>query len=183
VRLISAAVLLVALALPAAASAAPFPDNLLAPESACPGQGLGNAPAAKQARTMLCLTNYARQRKGLGPLRTAKPLARAAVHKSADILACDEFDHEACGREFTYWMQRFGYIGQGCWAAGENIAYGTGPLGTPRSIFRSWLHSTGHRENILGKYTQIGIALRVGTLEGNAGAHVWTQDFGSHACG
>ena len=37
--------------------------------------------------------------------------------------------------------------------------------------------STGHRENILGRYRQIGIALRVGGLEGVPGAHVWTQDF------
>jgi hypothetical protein len=34
-------------------------------------------------------------------------------------------------------------------------------------------------ENILGPYEEIGIGLRVGGLEGNAGAHVWAQDFGA----
>ena len=37
-----------------------------------------------------------------------------------------------------------------------------------RSIFRSWMHSPGHRENILGPYEEIGIGLRIGRLEGNA---------------
>jgi uncharacterized protein YkwD len=158
-------------ALPAGADAAP---RLLAPASSCPGQVGADAPPAAQERAMLCLTNFARQAAGRGQLAPAKPLWRAAARKSADILSCDEFSHEACGRDFSYWIQRFG----NCGAAAENIAWGTGPLGTVRAIFRAWMHSPGHRENILGPYTQTGISLRVGDLEGNGGAHVWTQDFG-----
>jgi uncharacterized protein YkwD len=108
-------------------------------------------------------------------------LVLVLAHKSADILACDEFSHEACGREFSYWMQRFGYL-HGCWSAGENIAYGTGPLDSVRSVFVDWMHSSGHRANILGEFREIGIGRRVGTLEENPGAVVWTQDFGSHGC-
>jgi uncharacterized protein YkwD len=48
-----------------------------------------------------------------------------------------------------------------------------------RSIFTSWMRSEGHRENILGSFSQVGIGLRVGGLEGYEGAHVWTQQFGS----
>ena len=151
-------------------------ERLLAPVSACPGQTGASAGPAAQARTMLCLTNFARRGRDLEPLAAAPVLARAAGRKSADILRCDSFSHEACGRPFTYWMQRFGY--DGC-AEAENIAWGTGSLGSVRAIFRAWMHSTGHRENILGDYEEIGIGLRAGSLEGNAGAHVWTQDFGS----
>ncbi len=159
-------------ALPAGATAAP---RLLAPASACPVPvGAGAAPAV-QERAMLCLTNFARQAAGQRELEASKPLWRAAAHKSADILSCDEFSHEACGRDFTYWIERFG----NCGAAAENIAWGTGALGSVRAIFRAWMQSPGHRENILGPYAEIGIALRVGELEGNAGAHVWTEDFGS----
>ena len=100
----------------------------------------------------------------LGDARGARPGRR---RKAADILRCDEFSHEACGREFTYWIERFGYLGGGCWRAGENIAWGTGSVGSVRAIFRAWLHSSGHRENILGPFTQLGIGLRVGKLEGN----------------
>lgn len=124
---------------------------------------------------MLCLVNRARQARGLDPLAAPPSLARAADRKSADILRCDEFSHEACGREFTYWIERVGYRGCG---EGENIAYGSGSYAPPRSIFRMWMRSAGHRENILGAYDDIGIGLRVGTLEGNGGAHVWTQEFG-----
>jgi uncharacterized protein YkwD len=48
-----------------------------------------------------------------------------------------------------------------------------------RPIFRAWMRSAGHRENILGPYEEIGIGLRIGALEGNPAAHVWAQDFGA----
>jgi uncharacterized protein YkwD len=147
--------------------------------AACPGQNNGNAAAAAQERAMLCLVNNARSSRGLTTLAAPRSLAKAADRKSADILRCDEFSHEACGREFTYWMTHFGY--QGC-AEGENIAWGSGGLGTPHSIFRAWMHSQGHRENILGPYEDIGIGLRTGKLEGYGGAHVWTQEFGARSC-
>ncbi|HKO37998.1 MAG TPA: CAP domain-containing protein [Solirubrobacterales bacterium] len=144
--------------------------------AACPGQNNANASSATQEETMLCLVNQVRTNRGLEPLFAPSSLARAAARKSADILRCDEFSHEACGREFTYWIERVGYKGCG-WA--ENIAYGTGNLATPRSIFRGWMNSSGHRRNILGAYDDIGIGLQVGSLGSVGGAHVWTQQFGS----
>ncbi len=144
--------------------------------ASCAGQGDAAAPAAAQERAMLCLVNRARTQRGLDSLAAPASLARAAARKSADILRCDEFSHEACGREFTYWIERFGY--SGC-REGENIAYGNGSYSTPRAIFDLWMHSSGHRRNILGPYEDIGVGLQVGTLEGNGGAHVWTQEFGS----
>jgi uncharacterized protein YkwD len=144
--------------------------------AACPGQGNASAAAGAQEQTMLCLVNQARQQRGLDPLSAPSSLAKSAARKSADILRCDQFSHEACGREFTYWIERVGYGGCG-WA--ENIAYGTGSFATPRSIFRGWMNSSGHRRNILGAYDDIGIGLQVGNLEGVGGAHVWTQQFGS----
>src|SRR3954453_22993645 len=72
----------------------------------CPGQGDASAPAAKQERTMLCLVNGARSERDLPPLHVDSALRRATDRKSGDILRCDEFSHEACGREFTYWMTK-----------------------------------------------------------------------------
>jgi uncharacterized protein YkwD len=173
VALLAAALALSALAvLPLAPALA---AGRVAATSPCSTQvGLG-APAAAQEAAMLCLVNDARRTRGLPELAANDGLARAADHKSADILRCDEFSHEACGREFTYWIERSGF--HGC-ASAENIAWGGGGLGGVRSIFRLWMHSPGHRANILGAYEEIGIGLRVGRLEGNGGAHVWTQDFG-----
>jgi uncharacterized protein YkwD len=162
----------------AAASAATLLASLpaTAPAAGCSGQDDAGAAAAAQERTMLCLVNQARSHRGLRSLAPSAALARSAGRKSGDILVCDEFSHEACGREFTYWIERVGYGGCG-WA--ENIAWGSGRRGTPRSIFDVWMHSAGHRRNILGPFDDVGIGLQAGRLEGNGGAHVWTQQFGS----
>jgi uncharacterized protein YkwD len=147
--------------------------------AACPGQGYAGASAAAQEKAMLCLVNRARTNRGLAPLSAPSMLARAADRKSADILRCDDFSHEACGREFTYWFEQVGY--RGC-REGENIAYASGSYATPRTIFNLWMSSAGHRRNILGPYREIGIGLRVGALGKVDGAHVWTQEFGSRDC-
>jgi uncharacterized protein YkwD len=150
---------------------AKVPQRLIAPPATCPDQG---SAARFLERQMLCLTNFARAAAGRPPLLADAGLHQAAGHKDGDILSCDEFSHEACGRDFAFWVERF----SDCHAIGENIAWGTGSLGRVRAIFRAWMHSSGHRENILGPYSRIGIAVRVGSLEGNAGARVWAQDFG-----
>jgi uncharacterized protein YkwD len=182
IRKISFIFLLAALAGATLAPAAGALDigRTIAPASACPDQSDPEAPVATQERAMWCMTNFARRSLGLHGMSLADELELSAVHKSGDILRCDNFSHQACGREFTYWMQRLGYLGSGCWRAGENIAWGTGKLGSVRSIFTAWMHSPGHRENILGRYGQIGIGLEIGGLDGYSRAHVWTQDFGSH---
>lgn len=162
------------------ARAAQAPNTPIAPLSACPGQTDRDAPAAEQEQAMRCMTDYARIHFGLPPMAQAEQLSASAEGKSSDILLCNSFSHSACGREFTYWMKASGYLSVGCWRAGENLAWGTGEEGTVRSIFRAWMSSPGHRQNVLGDYDQIGIALRVGELDGLAGTHVWTQHFGSH---
>lgn len=155
-------------------------SGLIAPPSACPGQGRLNAPPTAQESTMRCMTNFARTQSGLSALATAEELDQSAGNKGGDILRCDTFSHFACGRDFTYWMQQTGYTASQCWRAGENLAWGIGSYGTVRSIFRAWMSSTGHRENILDDFTQLGISLRVGTLAGQPRTHVWAQHFGSH---
>jgi uncharacterized protein YkwD len=163
-----------------AAGAVPL-ASLVAPASACPNQGDPGASSAVQVQAMRCMTNFAREQVGKPPLARVAALDRAARGKSGDILRCDQFDHGACGREFTHWFEAVNYGGR-CVALGENIAWGTGSLGSVRKIFSAWIHSPGHRANILGPFADIGLGLRVGSLEGNPGAHVWTQEFGSRRC-
>jgi uncharacterized protein YkwD len=179
VLLVAIAALLFASA--ASARAVAYRTGELAPVEVCPDQTEPELGAEEQAAVMLCMTNFARSTNGLRPLRLSTQLGRAAEQKSIDIIGCDEFSHEACGRTFTFWDQRFGYL-RGCWKAAENIAWGTGNLSTVRAIFNAWLESPEHHANILGPYKEIGISVRTGSLEGNEGAAVWTQDFGSHKC-
>ncbi|HMJ73725.1 MAG TPA: CAP domain-containing protein [Solirubrobacterales bacterium] len=169
---------LAALAIAAPASATG--GALIAPASVCPMQGTLDAPAATQESAMLCMTDFARAHAGLAELSTAEELEQSAGDKGDDILRCDSFSHFACGREFTYWMRQTGYISSQCWRAGENLAWGTDGYGTVRSIFRAWMNSPGHRENILGDFNQIGISVRIGALAGQPDTHIWAQHFGSH---
>jgi len=172
------AALLAAVGVPPAAAGAGL-ARLVAPPSVCRHQTDLGASRTVRERAMRCMSGYARERRGLAPLRRSRPLDRAARHKAADIVRCGEFSHEACGRPFTYWVERFGYTRGGCWSAGENIAWGTGSLGSVRQIFVAWIHSPEHRRNILApEFDDLGVALRSGVLEGHPGARVWVQDFG-----
>jgi uncharacterized protein YkwD len=150
------------------------------PENSCPARVRQDAPTGIQEQAMLCLTNLARANAGIPPLERTPDLATSADEKANDLLACDEFSHYACDREFTYWISEVGYLSADCWRVGENLAWGTGEYGSVNAIFRAWMRSPNHRANILGDYRQIGIDLEVGSLGDYRGAHVWAQHFGVH---
>jgi len=154
--------------------------GMIAPASACPNQEDRAAAAADQEQAMLCMTNFARSQAGEGELEDTVALRESAGDKTRDILQCDSFSHYACGREFTYWMRATGYLSAQCWRVGENLAWGAGEYGSVRSIFRALMRSPEHRANILGDFTQVGIDLQTGPLNGSDRANVWTQHFGSH---
>ncbi|HWM54242.1 MAG TPA: CAP domain-containing protein [Solirubrobacterales bacterium] len=171
--------LLLGALLPPGAAAAPR-KPLIAPPAACPGLDDADASTEQQLQAMRCMTNVARQRARLDSLTRSPSLSSSSRRKARDILRCDSVSHFACGRSFTYWMRRSGYLGS-CWRVAENIARGTRG-GTARSIFQAWLHSPEHRRNILGPYDDVGIGLETGRLHGREGVRVWIQHFGSR-CG
>ena len=162
----------------AGSAAAHHYDSLLAPGSRCPGQGSTSASVATQEAAMRCLHNYARARRGMGALRTSRPLNRSADLKAADLMRFQQFSHTAGGRESFLHVRRVGYA-SGCWGGGENIAWGTGVLGSPRRIMGAWLHSDGHRRNILtSRFRDQGIGLIRGRFLGHSGAGVWVAHLG-----
>jgi uncharacterized protein YkwD len=147
---------------------------------ACPTGLSLDAPLAAQEEAMLCLVNEAREQYGLPPLTPSPLLQQSAVEKGRDLIRCNEFSHTACGREFSFWIRETGYMSADCWRVGENLAWGVDEQGTVGSIFRAWMRSPTHRENVLGDFEETGIDLRVGQLGGLTGVHVWAQHFGSH---
>jgi len=154
---------------------------LNAPASTCAGADDPSAPVSVQETAMKCLVNFARQQAGLPKLTDMRKLNGSALNKAGDILRCNQFSHEACGRDFLYWFRRGGYVGAGCWWAGENLAWGSGPLGTARAVMKAWLRSPSHRANILSSdYIEAGLSLRVGSLSGSSDAHLWVHHFGRH---
>jgi uncharacterized protein YkwD len=153
---------------------------LLAPSGTCGAAAdqLGLDQATAQ-QTMQCLTNYARTRSGLGPLQLNAKLNEAGNAKLAADVSCREFSHTPCGQPFATVFADY-LKGVSSYQIGENIAWGTGKYGTPRETMSGWLHSTGHRENILTpEFTEIGIGYLAGqTFEGYNGATLWSQEFG-----
>jgi uncharacterized protein YkwD len=153
----------------------------VAPPSACPGGDDATAPPLEQQRTMLCLVNYARARRGLQPVATAVPLATAAALKARQIAECGRFDHDPCGTGSTAVFDASQYKrGAAEWGTGENLAMASARIASPRHIVNGWLESDSHRETLFGEdWREQGVALLTGvTLEGHADIHVWVSDFG-----
>ena len=134
-------------------------------------------------RTAFLLHNKIRRNHNLKAFCVQPALQRAARAHSRDMIRRDYFSHDTKGRyTFGRRLRRFGYTPKGYryYAAGENIAYGSGSKGTPRSIMNAWMKSPGHRRNILnGKFRGIGVGTYTGEYKGYRGVNMYTADFGT----
>lgn len=118
-----------------------------------------------EAYKVLTLVNEERTSRGLQALRMDQDLMDAAMQRAAETVVL--FDHT---RPSGYY-----FFTATSKAFGENIAYGSW-LGA-EGIMDSWMNSEGHRANILGDYTTIGI----GCFRYN-GVTYWVQLFGMGDC-
>src|SRR2546421_6593801 len=133
-----------ALALTGAPSAQEGATAALPPQTACPGQSAVRAPAAAQVRAMRCLINWVRRHAGEAALRRSAELDRSAALRARDIRRCQDFSHTPCGEPFLAVFTLVHYF-SGAAAVGENLAWGQGRLGTPRTAMKLWLASSPHR--------------------------------------
>jgi uncharacterized protein YkwD len=113
----------------------------------------------------LCLLNAERSSRGLVTLKFDRELQKAALNHGSDMVDHGYFAHG--GRNGSRPADRIraaGYLSNGgAWRIGENLAWGTGELSTPRSIMAAWMHSDGHRANILlPAYREIGFGVIAG---------------------
>ena len=116
----------------------------LASERVCPGGERTDLPPKRQAETLACLLNFARERRGLRRLAVAPILNGASARKGQQILRCGRFAHNPCGGDWTASIRSTGYTG----AFGENLYLASGPFGAPRPAVDAWLNSAPHRENL-----------------------------------
>jgi uncharacterized protein YkwD len=134
------------------------------------------APAAGASMTspestLLRQMNVVRAHHGLKPLRFDPRLEKAARFHSREMLSGDVFEHGA----FSTRMARFRIQGT---LAGENLAWGTGALGTAQGVVAAWLASPEHRANLLRpSFRRVGVGELTGSFEGHDGARVVTADF------
>jgi Cysteine-rich secretory protein family len=157
------------------AFSAPSALAACADDDAAPGEAVAVAAT-------LCLLNQERAERGLDPLAGSAVLDRAADAFAQDMVERRFFDHVSPGGgTMVERIKAAGWGPGGSWSAGENIAWGSGSLATPASIVDGWMHSSGHRANILNAtFTQIGIGIASGAPQpGVRGAGTYVTDFAS----
>jgi uncharacterized protein YkwD len=175
---------LLALAALAAGALALAPATAAA-GSTCAGASANVREASKKklVRSTLCLLNAERRKRGLRRVRLSRRLSRAARKHSRDMVRRAYFSHTSLsGASFVDRIRRSGYLhGASRWMVGENLAWGSGDRSSPRLTVRAWMHSPGHKRNILTRrYVHIGIGIVPGA-PANAGglpAATYTTEFG-----
>jgi len=123
------------------------------------------ANVAAIRHTTLCLLNRIRRAHHRHPLRSNKALQAAAQHYSELMVADRFFDHVSpTGSTFIQRIRQTHYLASAAsWALGENLAWGSGFYATPKETVSAWMHSPGHRHNILEpRYREIGIGVASG---------------------
>jgi uncharacterized protein YkwD len=115
------------------------------------------APTAGELAIVRAM-NVVRVRSGRRALRVGPALSRAARSHSADMARRGYFEHGA----FVQRLRRFGVRAP---YVGENLAYGTEPLGAAE-IVQMWLASPGHREILLDRgFRLVGVGVAGGTTK------------------
>jgi uncharacterized protein YkwD len=123
-------------------------------------------------KEMFELHNETRTAYGLDPLCLSPVLTQAARARSEDMLNRDYFSHYTPGGVTVIdQLRRQGYYGYepgDYHSVGENIGLGGdfADHDTPEHRFTGWMHSPGHRENILRReFDEVGVGARSGTYQ------------------
>ena len=128
------------------------------------------------------LHNEIRTKNDLPTFCVHPQLEEAARAHSKDMIRRDYFSHNTKRRgTFDERLAQFGYDANGYnfYRVGENIALGSGPYGEPQNRMNAWMHSDGHRHNILNEdYREIGIGTSTGEYKNVTGVTMYTVDFG-----
>jgi len=177
--------LLPAIALCATLFTLPTASASAADATACRGANLTPSPRTAVAvrQATLCLLNRERARHGLRRLREHRSLGNAAKKYARLMVDKRFFDHVSpAGSTMSSRVKRTTYLkSTRAWSLGENIAWGSGTAATPARIVNAWMHSAGHRANILNsKFREIGIGIALGAPNGGSGA-TYVNDFGRRA--
>ena len=123
--------------------------------------------------TMFKLVNKARKEAGLKELWYS-----ARVHDVCRIRTQELTSYYSHNRpDGTKFSTAFKEIGIAYKKCGENIAYGRNMFKTPEEVFKAWMDSETHRENILAKdYDCCAFGLSVLTV-GKDTYYYWSQEF------
>jgi uncharacterized protein YkwD len=167
----------VALLAPAASQAG---GAACAGADALPGQG---SDITMRGATV-CLMNAERSARGVAPLRAHPALASVAARYAAERVGERFFAHTSPrGSTVLSRIRSTTYLrGAIAWSLGENLAWGSGTLSTPRAIVAAWMASPGHRANLLSAcFRDVGVGIATGApaqLAADQPASTYVTDFG-----
>ena len=133
----------------------------------------GAGPSSDVAGALVQLTNAERSRAGIVPLRANARLMQAAQLQADQMARLGRLDHVLSGAQYPRPEDRLAAAGYQWQAYAENIAMGQA---SPAAAMDSWMHSSGHRANILNAgLTELGI----GFARDSAGRPYYVQVFGN----
>ena len=140
------------------------------PAPAAAWKGPGNLLEPFEQRVVE-LVNIERAKVGAKPLIVNFSLQEAAWRHTEHMAAKRVMCHAGCGDGDP--QSRIKATGYKAATWGENVASGQR---TPEDVMDDWMHSSGHRRNILSKnFTDIGVAYAPDGAYGTS----WTQVFGT----
>jgi uncharacterized protein YkwD len=178
---------LVALAAPATAHAdAGSAARARAASERCSGADAmpGQAPGDDLRAATLCLMNAERTARGLGRLQAEPLLGRVAASYARQMVRGRFLDHTSPGGStMLARIKTTSYLRDAAsWSGGENLAWGSGSLATPRAMVRAWMQSADHRANLLDRhFADVGIGVAVGApiaLDPGELGGTYVTDFG-----
>jgi uncharacterized protein YkwD len=144
----------------------------------------GQAAAEDLREATLCLMNAERAARGLGRLQAQPLLGRVASSYARQMVRGRFFDHTSPGGStMLARIKSTSYLRDvTSWSVGENLAWGTGSLATPRAMVRAWMQSAEHRSNLLDRhFADVGIGVVAGApvaLEPGELGGTYVTDFG-----
>lgn len=135
-------------------------------------------------RAVLCYVNRERGRRGIPKLRRDKRLQKASQRHTNKMDKRGCFSHQCKGEgSLESRLRSVGYLHGGLrrYGFGENIAWGTRHLASPKAMVKGWMNSSGHRANILNSnFRDLGVGFSHGTPNNRANRNgaFYTTDFG-----
>jgi uncharacterized protein YkwD len=141
------------------------------PTEASPEAGDGSSSGI--TGSIVQLTNVERSKAGIAPFRMNPLLMQAAQIQAEQMARLGRLEHELSGAKYPTPSDRLAAVRYRWGSYGENIAMGQT---SAAAVLDSWMHSSGHRANILNsRYQEIG----VGYAKDSAGRPYYVQVFGT----
>src|SRR2546430_10113204 len=156
-----------------AALAAIYPASASAScGSAASRDPVNTRASLKAARSAtLCLLNAQRRSHHPHKLSLNAKLSRAGLDHARDMVNNGYFSHDApSGENFVQRILDTNYVpASASYSLGENLAWGSNGVSSPRTTVKEWMGSPGHRRNILqAGVREIGIGIVICAPESGA---------------